>query len=69
MTGPHIGAEVIDSNGNILGTIDYIVRDSWSGDIRKYIIYKKPPEKDLSFTPENIIENSETSVKVNISPG
>jgi sporulation protein YlmC with PRC-barrel domain len=62
-----IDLEVVDKNGRSLGKIDYIIRDTWSGDIKKYIIYRKPPDKDLSFTPEDISETTESTVKLNIA--
>jgi hypothetical protein len=68
MTEPQIGAEVKDGNGKSLGTIDYVVRDTWSGDIRKYIVYRKPPEEDVSFTPEDVSEALDNLVKLNIVP-
>ena len=66
MTAQQIGAEVVDNNGRSLGKIDYIIRDTWSGDIKKYIIYRKPPDKDMAFTPEDISETTDNTVKLNI---
>ena len=66
MMEPQMGTEVKDKNGKLLGTIDYIVRDSWSGDVRKYLVYRKPPEEDISFSPEEIAANEDTSVTLNI---
>ena len=67
MTEPQIGAEVKDANGRLLGKIDYVVRDTWSGDIRKYIIYRNPPDEDLSFSPDDVSEVSESFVKLSIT--
>ena len=61
-----MGTEVRDRTGKLLGTIDYIVRDSWSGDVRKYLVYRKPPEEDISFTPEDISENEDAVVTLSI---
>ena len=65
MEAQQIGAEVVDKNGRPLGKIDYIIRDTWSGDITKYIVYRKPPDTDLSFTPEDISETMDNTVKLN----
>ena len=65
MTAGQIGAEVVDKNGKSLGTIDYVIRDTWSGDVKKYIIYRKPPDTDLSFSPEDISESTESTVTLN----
>jgi sporulation protein YlmC with PRC-barrel domain len=67
MDEPQMGAEVEDKNGKSLGNIDYVVRDTWSGDIRKFIVYKKPPEADLSFTVDDAAEITREKVKLNIA--
>ena len=59
------GLEVVDKNGRSLGTINYVIRDTWSGDIKKYIIYKQPPDKDISFSPDDISEATESTIKLN----
>ena len=67
MTEPQMGAEVQDKNGKSVGSIDFIVRDMWSGDVRKFIIYKKPPEADLAFTPDDTAEVTQKTVTLNIA--
>ena len=66
MTAQQFGLEVVDKNGRSLGKIDYIIRDSWSGDIKKYILYRKPPDKDITFTPDDISEITESTITLNI---
>ncbi|MFC1947325.1 hypothetical protein ACFLXY_05335 [Chloroflexota bacterium] len=65
MTGQQFGTEVQDKNGKRLGKIDYVIRDTWSGDIKKYIVYRKPPDEDISFSPDDISEITENAVKLN----
>jgi hypothetical protein len=64
---PRIGIEVTDKDGRPLGAIDYVVRDTWSGEIRKCIIYGKPPLGDLAFSPQDISEMTEDSIRLNIT--
>jgi sporulation protein YlmC with PRC-barrel domain len=64
---PQYGAEVTDKNGRSLGTINYVVRDTWSGEIRKFMIYRKAPETDLVMTTEDIAEATENTVKLKVS--
>lgn len=66
MTGQKFGTEVVDKNGRSLGKIDYIIRDTWSGDVKKYIIYRQRPDEDISFSPDDISETTESTVKLNI---
>jgi sporulation protein YlmC with PRC-barrel domain len=62
-----LGAQVIDKNGKVLGTVDHVARDTWSGEIRKFIINKKPPERDIFLTPEDIREATDTTISLNIA--
>ncbi len=66
MAEPQIGDEVLDKNGKSLGKIDYLIRDTWSGDIKKYIIYQQLPDEDISFSPEDISEITDSNVVLNI---
>ena len=66
MTAQQFGLEVVDKNGRSLGKIDYIIRDTWSGDIKKYIIYRQRPDEDISFSPDDVSEITESNIKLNI---
>ena len=61
-----LGSVVIDKEGEILGTVDYVIRNSWTGEISKYIIYRNPPETDISFRPNEILEVNSNETIVNI---
>jgi sporulation protein YlmC with PRC-barrel domain len=41
------GSEVIDSNGKSLGTVNYVMRNTWTGEISKFIVRREAPERDL----------------------
>lgn len=60
-------AEVIDKNGKILGTVDHLVRNTWSGEISKFMVCRKAPERDLFFSIEDVLEATKSNVKVNVS--
>ena len=59
------GAEVFDRNGKRLGKIDYIIRDTWSGEIKKFKVRKS--DRDLFFSPEDVIERTGSRLKLNLS--
>jgi len=61
------GAEVIDRNGKVLGTVDHLVRNTWSGEISKFMVCRKAPETDLFFSTEDVLEATKSKVKVNVS--
>ncbi len=62
-----IGTAVTDKNGESLGNIDYVMRDTWSGEVRKCMIYKQPPDKDIMFSLDDIAESTEDLIKLNLS--
>ena len=61
------GAEVIDKNGKVLGSVDLVARNGWSGEIRKFVVNRKPPEKDLFLATEDVLEATNTRIKLKIA--
>ena len=61
------GAQVIDKNGKILGSVTHLARDGWSGEVKKFIVNRKPPDKDLFFTPDEVLESTDTRIKLKIA--
>jgi len=61
------GAEVIDRDGKALGTVDYVIRNAWTGEISKFRIRRNSLGSELMFSPEEILEVTGTKIKVDIS--
>ena len=61
------GVQVIDKNGKVLGSVNHLARDGWSGEIKKFIVNRKPPDKDLFLTPEDVLEATDASIKLKIA--
>ena len=61
------GSEVIDRNGKVLGTVDYIIRNTWTGEISKFMVFRKPPDSDFFFSLDDVLEVAKSKTKVNIS--
>jgi sporulation protein YlmC with PRC-barrel domain len=59
------GARVVDSEGKVLGTVDHVARDSWTGEVGKFIVRQKPPAKDIFLEPTDVDEVNEGEVKLN----
>lgn len=59
------GARVVDSEGKVLGTVDHVARDSWTGEVGKFIVRQKPPAKDIFLGPADVDEVNEEQVKLN----
>lgn len=61
------GAEVTDNTGKVLGTVDYIIRDTYTGDIRKLRIRTEIVDTPPLFSPEDISEATATQIKLKIA--
>jgi sporulation protein YlmC with PRC-barrel domain len=61
------GIQVIDKNGKVVGSVNHLARDGWSGEVKKFIVNRKPPDKDLFLTPEDVLEATDASIKLKIA--
>jgi sporulation protein YlmC with PRC-barrel domain len=48
------GARVKDKNGKVLGTVNKVIRDSWTGEISKFQVTTDPTEVGLFIPPDDI---------------
>jgi sporulation protein YlmC with PRC-barrel domain len=60
------GARVVDQRGEVLGKVDHLLRNLKTGEIRKFIVRRKGPEKDLFISLDDVSEVSNGKVKLNI---
>ena len=61
------GAQVVDKNERILGLVDHLMRNTWSGEISKFMVCRKAPAADLFLRPEDVLEATDTRVKLKIA--
>lgn len=61
------GAEVKDQNGRLLGTVNHLVRDTWTGEIRRFVVRRQMPDNDLFLTLNDVLEIAKGKVKLNTS--
>jgi sporulation protein YlmC with PRC-barrel domain len=61
------GAEVKDKNGKALGTVNKVIRDSWTGEISKFQVSTELTELDPFVSPENVAEATPSEVKLTIA--
>ena len=59
------GADVIDRNDTVIGKVDYLVRDTWSGELRKFMVRRE--KEDLFFSPDEVIEADSSRIKVDFT--
>lgn len=60
-------AKVIDQKGKVLGTVDHLVRNSWSGEITKFLVRREAPDEDLFLSPEDVLEANKSEVKLSVT--
>jgi len=63
------GAKVVDIDGKVLGTVDALMRNTWTGEVSKFVVNRKHTTKDLFLSPEDVFEATEAEVKLNLSIG
>ncbi len=61
------GAEVKDKNGKVLGTVNKVMRDSWTGEITKFQVSTELSGADFFISPEDVAEASPSEVKLKIA--
>ena len=61
------GAKVLDKNGRQLGTVDHLTRNTWTGEITKFLVRRKAPDKDLFLSLEDVATITKGTVKLSTS--
>ena len=61
------GAKVIDKSGKVLGVVDKVVLDKWSGEITKFKVNTGKGETDLLISPEDVSEATPSKVKLKVA--
>ena len=56
------GTHVEDKEGNAIGKVNSVIRDSWTGDIRKFGIWQEGAVKDILVSPDLIHKISEDGI-------
>jgi len=62
------GVQVIDKNGKVVGCVNHLARDGWSGELKKVIVNRPPPDNDLFLTPEDVLEATDNMIKLKFAP-
>lgn len=60
-------AQVVDRDGNFLGKVDYIMRNTWTGEVSKFMVRREPPEVDLFLSQPDIVETTKSTIKLSVS--
>jgi len=61
------GTKVIDKNGEVLGSVNTVVRNSWTGEISKFMIQREPSDRNLFVSPQFVLEATDSEIKLDVS--
>jgi sporulation protein YlmC with PRC-barrel domain len=61
------GATVKDKNGKVLGTVNNVIRDSWTGEISKFQVTTDPTEVGFFIPPQNIDKATPKEIRLNVA--
>jgi sporulation protein YlmC with PRC-barrel domain len=58
------GSKVKDKNGKTVGTVNYIVNNTWTGEVSKFMVIREDNGDSLFFSVEDVIEVTASTIKV-----
>jgi sporulation protein YlmC with PRC-barrel domain len=58
------GSKVKDKNGKTVGTVNYIVNNTWTGELSKFMVIREDNGDSLFLSAEDIIEVTASAIKV-----
>ena len=61
------GAKVRDKTGKVVGTVNRVLRDTWTGDIRKFTVSTELTDTELFYSLEDVFEVTSSGVKLKIA--
>jgi len=61
------GTEVEDKFGNYVGQVNHVIRDTWTGGVRKFGVWHPQYEKDVLVSPEEIREFKDGKIVLAVS--
>jgi len=61
------GARVKDKNGKVLGKVNNIIRDSWTGEISKFQVTTDPTEVGFFIPPDQIAKATPKEITLKVT--
>ncbi|MFC2017210.1 hypothetical protein ACFLUD_02210 [Chloroflexota bacterium] len=61
------GAEVRDKTSKVVGTVNRVLRDTWTGEIRKFTVSTELTDTELFYSPEDVFEATPSEIKLKIA--
>ncbi|MGD9118401.1 MAG: PRC-barrel domain-containing protein [Dehalococcoidia bacterium] len=61
------GAKVKDKKGKVLGTVNNVIRDSWTGEISKFQVTEDPTEAGYFIPPDKIAKTTPKEITLKVA--
>ena len=61
------GIEVRDKDGRVLGMVNHVVRDTWTGGIKKFMVRREAPNPDLLLSPDDVLDEIESKITLKVT--
>jgi len=61
------GAEVKDKTSKVVGTVNRVLRDTWTGEISKFSVSTELADTDIFYSAEDVLEATPTKIKLKIA--
>lgn len=61
------GAKVTDRQGKVLGTVDHLIRNTWTGEISKFVVRRRAPDEALFFSVVDVLQATKSKIRLDIS--
>jgi sporulation protein YlmC with PRC-barrel domain len=61
------GAKVKDKKGKVLGTVNNVIRDSWTGEISKFQVTTDPTEVGFFIPPDKIAKATPKEITLKVA--
>jgi hypothetical protein len=58
------GAKVVDKDGRFIGTVDYRIRDSYTGALRKFRVKTELKDLEPFFSVADVLEATAETIKL-----
>ena len=61
------GAEVRDKTSKVVGTVNRVLRNTWTGEISKFTVITELTDTELFYSPEDVFEATPSEIKLKIA--
>ena len=63
------GAKVVDKDGKLVGKVDYLAKDSYTGEIKSFKVSSEATESDVVFSIDDVDVATALEIRLKTSLG